>query len=153
GKPASLLGDPEPQRLRADQLAAGADGQDLGRRLVRPIQRDPDVQPAVRVIDVQAFDRLVWARPDDASQPVEPVTGDPQLELHARRIPFVSGARFGPERGEVELLRALEDLVERLDPADARHAVGPRLAVDAGDQVPDAGLQDEPEWLEDPIDG
>ena len=36
---------------------------------------------------------------------------------------------------------------------DPRHAIRARLAVGAGDEVPDAGLEDEAEWLEDPIDG
>ena len=130
GQPPRLLGDPSAQRLRLEELAAGPDGQDLGRDLVRPVELHLRPEPAVRIRVVEPLDRVERPLADDAAEAVEPVAGDAEDDLDARRVALVGRARFGPERRQVEALRPFEDAPRASSPGSparrGRSAAGRR---------------------------
>ena len=65
--------------------------------------------------------------------------------------PELGGGRR-PEAGKVEIVGALDGVLEDRDGAKPRRPVGPGLAVDGRCQVPDAPLGDEPQRVRDAVD-
>jgi hypothetical protein len=70
----------------------------------------------------------------------------------ARCIALVGSRRFRPVRGQVEVRDALDRLVRWPNGPDARGPIRPRQPIDRRDDVPDSGLEDEPERVHLPFD-
>src|SRR5262245_43785149 len=127
------LGEAVTQLRRLEHLELRAETQELAIRRAEMLERNdcPTVLVDARI----------------ARQPPYDLRIDPHRHRDARTRLLERARPLVPERGELEVARTLERLLERAHRCDARHAVDAHPDRAQCDEVPRPALEDEPERI------